>query len=134
MKTIESTHSEAASNIVAREAQLKNQFEQTRAEMKTSFAQQLAADLSAQQERLEKARTDALIEQAKELQRRFVKEVKFLVEQERAGRLAKLDQVSQRFMALEKYTLQNAQALDKSRQHHVIHITLDAFQDALDAV
>ncbi|KAG1240580.1 hypothetical protein G6F68_017522 [Rhizopus microsporus] len=36
-------------------------------------------------------------------------------------------------MALEKYTLQNAQALDKSRQHHVIHITLDAFQDALDA-
>ncbi|KAG1379974.1 hypothetical protein G6F60_005093 [Rhizopus arrhizus] len=133
LKTIESTHSEAASNIVAREAQLKNQFEQTRAEMKTSFAQQLAADLSAQQERLEKARTDALIEQAKELQRRFVKEVKFLVEQERAGRLAKLDQVSQRFTALEKYTLQNAQALDKSRQYHVIHITLDAFQDALDA-
>ncbi|KAG1490533.1 hypothetical protein G6F54_010652 [Rhizopus delemar] len=131
LKTIESAHAQAASDIVAREAQLKNQFEQTRAEMKTSFAQQLADDLVAQQERLEKARMDALTEQANELQRRFVKEVKMLVEQERAGRLAQLDQVSQRFKALEKYTLQNAQALDKSRQYHVIHITLNAFHDAL---
>ncbi|CAO3678877.1 unnamed protein product [Rhizopus stolonifer] len=133
LKTLENTHSQAASSIVAREAQLKNQFEQTRVEMKNTFAQQLASDLNAQQQVLEKARTDALAEQANELQRLFVKEVKLLVEQERAGRLAQLDQVSQRFKALEKYTLQNAQALDKSRQYHVIHITLDAFQDALNA-
>lgn len=130
-QTLEKAAVRTAEQIVAREAQLKKQFEQTRAEMKTSFAQQLAADLNTQAERLEKARSDALVAQAQELQRRFVKEVKLLVEQERAGRLAKLDTISQRFKALEKYSLQNAEALDKSRQNHVIHVTLDAFQDSL---
>ncbi|CAO3646849.1 unnamed protein product [Mucor hiemalis] len=130
-QTLEKAAVHTAEQIVAREAQLKNQFEQTRVEMKTSFAQQLAADLNAQAERLEKARSDALVAQGQELQRRFVKEVKLLVEQERAGRLAKLDTIAQRFKALEKHSLQNAQALDKSRQYHVIHVTLDAFQDSL---
>lgn len=130
---IERAHVQTAEKIVEREAQLKNQFEQTRAEMKTTFAQQLAADLNAQAERLEKAREEALVAQAQELQRQFVKQVKLLVEQERAGRLAKLDTISKRFKALEQYSLQNAQALDQSRQHHVIHVTLDAFQEALEA-
>lgn len=132
-QAIEQAHIRTAEQIIAREAQLKNQFEQTRAEMKTSFAQQLAADLNAQSERLEKARSNALAAQAKELQRRFVKEVKLLVEQERAGRLAKLDDISKRFKALEQFSLQNAEALDKSRQYHVIHVTLDAFQEALQS-
>lgn len=132
-QAIEKAHIRTAEQIIAREAQLKNQFEQTRVEMKTSFAQQLAADLNAQAERLEKARSNALAAQAQELQRRFVKEVKLLVEQERAGRLAKLDDISKRFKALEQYSVKNAEALDKSRQYHVIHVTLDAFQEALQS-
>lgn len=131
-QAIHQSHVDTAATIVAREAQLKNQFEQTRAEMKTSFAQQLAADLHAQQERLEKARADALVAQGQELQRRFVKEVKLLVEQERAGRLAKLDAIDKRFQALASYAVQNAQQLDTSRQHHVIHVTLDALADVLE--
>lgn len=131
-QAIHQSHVNTAATIVAREAQLKNQFEQTRAEMKTSFAQQLAADLHAQQERLEKARADALVAQGQELQRRFVKEVKLLVEQERAGRLAKLDAIDKRFQALASYAVQNAQQLDTSRQHHVIHVTVDALADVLE--
>jgi mitofilin len=131
-QTIEKTHVETAAALVAREAQLKNQFEQTRAEIKTSFAQQLAADLNAQQQRLEQARQQALVAQAQELQRRFVKEVKLLVEQERAGRLAQLDVIDQRFKALEKYAIKNAEALDMARQTHVLHVTLDAFADVLE--
>lgn len=132
-QAIEKAHIRTAEQIIAREAQLKNQFEQTRADMKTSFAQQLAADLNTQAERLEQAREKALAAQAQELQRRFVKEVKLLVEQERAGRLAKLDDISKRFKALEKYSVKNAEALDKSRQYHVIHVTIDAFQDTVQA-
>ncbi|KAI9251652.1 glucose-6-phosphate dehydrogenase [Helicostylum pulchrum] len=132
-QAIEQAHIRTAEQIIAREAQLKNQFEQTRAEMKTSFAQQLAADLNAQAERLEQARVNALAAQAQELQNSFVKQVKLLVEQERAGRLAKLDDISKRFKSLEKYSVKNAEALDRSRQNHVIHVTLDAFQDTLQA-
>lgn len=131
-QAINKSHVDTAATIVAREAQLKNQFEQTRAEMKTSFAQQLASDLHAQQERLEKARADALVSQSQELQRRFVKEVKLLVEQERAGRLAKLDAIDKRFQALSTYAVQNAQQLDTSRQNHVIHVTIDALADVLE--
>lgn len=131
-QTIENTHVQTAAALVTREAQLKNQFEQTRAEMKASFAQQLAADLNAQQQRLERAREEALMAQAQELQRRFVKQVKLLVEQERAGRLAQLDVIDQRFKALETYAVKNAEALDNARQTHVLHVTLDAFSDALE--
>ncbi|KAI8874865.1 hypothetical protein K501DRAFT_234498 [Backusella circina FSU 941] len=128
---ISNAHAESASAIVAREAQLKNQFEQTRAEMKTSFAQQLMTSLTEQKERLEQARADALAAQGEELQRQFVKQVKLLVEQERAGRLAKLDEIATRFKALEEYTIQNAKALDRSRQYHVIHVALNTLHDNL---
>ncbi|CEP17547.1 hypothetical protein [Parasitella parasitica] len=131
-QAIHKSQVDTAATIVAREAQLKNQFEQTRAEIKTSFAQQLASDLRAQQKRLEKARADALVEQGQELQRRFVKQVKLLVEQERAGRLAKLDVIDKRFRALQTYAIQNAQQLDASRQNHVIHVTIDALADVLE--
>ncbi|OBZ83576.1 MICOS complex subunit MIC60 [Choanephora cucurbitarum] len=131
-KSIEKTYVDTASAIVAREARLKNAFEQTRLDMKTSFAQQLAADLKAQQARLEEARSEALQAQAHELQRRFVQQVKLLVEQERAGRLAQLDQIDQRFKALGSYALQNAKALDTSRQYHVIHVAVDALEDVLE--
>jgi mitofilin len=130
---ITNTHVEAASTIVAREAQLKNQFEQTRAEMKTSFAEQLANELNSQKERLEQARANALADQSQQLQRRFVKQVKLLVEQERADRLAKLDVIASRFGALEKYTLENAKALDKARQYHVINVTLNSFHDVISS-
>ncbi|KAI7899087.1 mitochondrial inner membrane protein Mitofilin [Cokeromyces recurvatus] len=106
---LELTQIESAAKIVAREAQLKNAFEQTRAEMETSFAQQLAADLEPNRSK-----------------------VKLLVEQERAGRLAKLDVIDKRFKALEKYALQNAQQLDASRQRHVIHVALDALWNILE--
>lgn len=128
---ISNAHAQSASSIVAREAQLKNQFEQTRAEMKTSFAQQLVASLTEQKERLEQARADALAEQGEELQRQFIKQVKLLVEQERASRLVKLDEISTRFKALEEYTIQNAKALDRSRQYHVIHVALNTLHDNL---
>ncbi|KAI8975189.1 mitochondrial inner membrane protein Mitofilin [Mycotypha africana] len=130
-KMLEKTQSEAAATIVAREAQLKNQFEQTRVEMKETFVQQLANDLDTQKRKLEKAREEALKAQAQELQRRFVSQVKLLVEQERAGRLAQLDSVNQRFKALEAYAVQNAQHLDLSRQYHVMHVTLDTLSDLL---
>ncbi|KAI9478041.1 MAG: glucose-6-phosphate dehydrogenase [Benjaminiella poitrasii] len=132
-QNLERVQIETAAQIVAREAQLKNAFEQTRADMKTTFAQQLAKDLEAQQERLERARQDALQEQSETLQRRFVKEVKLLVEQERAGRLAKLDVIDKRFKALEQYAVQNAQQLDTSRQRHIIHVALDACWSALES-
>ncbi|KAI8992550.1 glucose-6-phosphate dehydrogenase [Pilobolus umbonatus] len=120
-----------ASQIIEREAQLKNQFEITRADMKKTFAQKLAEDLKAQQQRLEKARSEALLAQSQQLQRQFVKEVKYLVEKERAGRLAKLDVVDKRFRALEKYSLQNAESLDVSRQSHVAHVAIDSLKNTL---
>jgi mitofilin len=100
--------------------------------MKISFAEQLVEGLNQQKERLEKARQNALQAQAQELQRRFVSQVKLLVEQERAGRLAKLDAIDLRFKALQEYALRNAEQLDASRQYHVMHVTLDALTDVIE--
>ncbi|KAI8370421.1 glucose-6-phosphate dehydrogenase [Radiomyces spectabilis] len=124
---------DSSNRIAAQEAEMKKKHEQDRLEMKKSFAQVLAAELNAQQERMEHERAEALIEQAAELQRRFIREVKYLVEQERAGRLSKLEHISARFKALEQHATQNAVQLDQSRKIHLMHVALNALHEAVDA-
>lgn len=123
-------HSDTARKIESTRAELVREFEEAREAVKVSFSQLLARELDAQKHQLEKHREEALVQQGADMQRRFVREVKLLVEQERAGRLAKLDQINKRFVALEKDTVLNANELDKSRRHHLMHIALGALQEA----
>lgn len=128
---IQSSHAETARKMEAKEAELQQQFAETRIQMKEAFDRLLAQELDAQRLQLEQERTTALLEQAAELKRRFVREVKLLVEKERAGRLSKLEQIDKRFKALEQQSIRNVEELDKSRQSHMMHVTLDALQDAV---
>ncbi|KAI8097215.1 mitochondrial inner membrane protein Mitofilin [Halteromyces radiatus] len=132
-ETLHATHAATANKVKSKETQLQTEAEETREQLKQSFSDLLVTELSAQKQQLERERAEALIEQAAELKRLFVRDVKLLVERERAGRLAKLDTIHQRFQAIEESSLQNAVALDHARQTHQLYVALTAVQDAVDA-
>ncbi|KAI8343746.1 mitochondrial inner membrane protein Mitofilin [Chlamydoabsidia padenii] len=126
-----STHAATGDKIKTKEAQVQQDSEAAREQLKQSFSDLLVTELGAQKQQLERERAEALMEQAAELKRLFVRDVKMLVERERAGRLAKLDTIAQRFQSIEQSSLQNALALDNARQTHQLYVALSAVQDAV---
>lgn len=92
----------------------------------------MAAELNAQKQELEHERTQALYQQAEQLKSIFIRDAKVLIEQERAKRINTLNNIHQRFSSIEQSSLQNAIALDKSRQLHQLYVALTTVQDALE--
>lgn len=133
-QVIQTSHAQTAKKVQAKEAELLKEFEDARQEMKKTFEQLMAQEIDAQKAELEHERSQALLKQSEDMQRKYIREVRLLVERERAGRLSKLDQIDKRFKALEQQSLQNASVLDRSRATHLMHITFGAFQDAISGV
>ena len=61
-----------------------------------------------------------MIAQGIELQRRWIREIKVRVEQERGGRLAKLDELSANLKRLERIALDNSSYLDENIRIHAL--------------
>ncbi|KAL1921867.1 uncharacterized protein VTP21DRAFT_10509 [Calcarisporiella thermophila] len=87
-------------------------FEQYRDELKAELERQGAEHAQRLQE--------ALVRQAVETQRRWVREVQYLVENERAGRLARLDHINARLHSLERSVLDNVELLEHSQRAHLL--------------
>ena len=79
---------------------------------------------------------EEVIAQGIELQRRWIREVKIRVEQERGGRLAKLEELAGNLKKLERITLDNSSYLDQNIGIHALwsairaltHNTVEAHQ------
>ena len=63
---------------------------------------------------------EEVIAQGIELQRRWIREIKVRVEQERGGRLAKLDELAADLKRLERLTLDNTNYLDENIRVHAL--------------
>lgn len=63
---------------------------------------------------------EEVITQGIELQRRWIREIKVRVEQERGGRLAKIDELSSQLKRLERITLDNSTYLDENIRIHAL--------------
>lgn len=130
--SLENIHVKTARNLQNSEENLLNENERQRANMRKMLAELVAQELDAQKKRLENDHSEALLRQASQLKDEFVRQAKYLVEKERAGRLGKLEAINKRFSALENLSLNNAVELDKSRISHLMHITFDALQGAIE--
>ncbi|CAM0142817.1 hypothetical protein VKS41_002619 [Umbelopsis sp. WA50703] len=124
---------ETVEKVKAKEAELKEQFSKERALLNETFSSTLTTQLTQQQQAQQAELKEALVAQATQLQRQFVNDVKHRVEQERAGRLAKLDQITSRYQALEQHAVSNAEHIDRSRQTHKGHIAVRTLRDKLTA-
>lgn len=75
---------------------------------------------------------EEVIAQGIELQRRWIREIKIRVEQERGGRLAKLDELSTNLKRLERVALDNSAYLDENIRVHALWSAIRALEHAVD--
>ena len=74
---------------------------------------------------------EEVIAQGIELQRRWIREIKVRVEEERGGRLAKLDELAADLKRLSRVTLDNSAFLDETLRMHTLWSSIRAFSAAV---
>lgn len=92
----------------------------------------IAHELRVQQEILREEQKQELLKYATDMQRRWVREVKVRVENERGGRLARLDQINLRLRTLERQGIDNAEFLEQSARTHQLWCGIKALERAYE--
>ena len=76
---------------------------------------------------------EEVIAQGIELQRRWIREIKVRVEEERGGRLAKLDKLAANIKKLERVALDNSSYLDENIRIHRLWSALRVLNDTVES-
>ncbi|KAF9284643.1 Formation of crista junctions protein 1 [Mortierella alpina] len=95
--------------------------------------QAIERELKIQQEILREEQKQELLKYAMDMQRRWAREVRVRVENERGGRLARLDQINLRLKTLERQGADNAEFLDQSARTHQLWCGIKALEKAYEA-
>lgn len=111
-------------------SQLKKELEETYEQEKRKA---IEYELKTQQEILREEQKQELMKYAMDMQRRWVREVKVRVENERGGRLARLDKINMRLKTLERQGEDNAEFLDQSARTHQLWCGIKALEKAYEA-
>lgn len=113
------------------ETRWREEYEQERERLSTSYQHKLSAELDAAKKVLEQKNRNALLEQEITLQKKFMDSVKSKVEEERSGRLSKLDELSSNVEELEKLTSQWNEVVDTTLQTQHLQVALEALRAKL---
>ena len=140
---VEASHAEfdrAAQELVKRiegemahqEAQWKEEYENERQKLHQAYEQKLKTEIERAKEVNEQRLQNELLEQALELRRKFVAEVKDRVEEEREGRLGKLADLSNTVTELEKLTTDWNSVVDANLKTQHLHVAVEAVRANLE--
>ncbi|KAG5457593.1 MAG: mitochondrial inner membrane protein Mitofilin, partial [Olpidium bornovanus] len=113
------------------ENHLREDFALEKADFTLAHNEELKRQLNSQASKFEAKLRDELATQALTLERRWLREVRLQVDRERGGRLARLDQLETRLVALERLTDHNAGVLEESVRGHRLRAAVQALRDAL---
>ncbi|KAF5327500.1 hypothetical protein D9619_004140 [Psilocybe cf. subviscida] len=111
---------EAQDKLDSQETGYKQLFEHERGKLIQAYREKLNHELQVQTELINERLKEEVIAQGIELQRRWIREIKVRVEQERGGRLAKLDELSANIKRLEQIALDNSEHLDENIRVHAL--------------
>lgn len=139
---VKNAHSEfdsAAKELVRRlegemreqETRWREEYEQEREKLSTSYQQKLSAELDAARRVLEQKNQNALLEQEISLQKKFMNSVKEKIEEERDGRLSKIDELSSSVQELERLTGQWNSVVDATIQTQHLQVALESVRAKL---
>ncbi len=107
-------------------------LEKERATQMKEYQQKLEKELATQSELINERLREEVIAQGIELQRRWMRDIKARVEQERGGRLARLDELATQVQHLESVARDNARDFDASSSNNTLLATVRALQRILD--
>ncbi|KAJ5920507.1 hypothetical protein N7516_011365 [Penicillium verrucosum] len=113
-------------------ASFREEFEAEREKLAHAYQQKVNTELRHAQELAEQRLQNELVEQAIELNRKYVHEVKGLVEREREGRLSKLTELTADINELEKLTAGWSDVIDTNLKTQQLQVALDAVRTVVE--
>ncbi|EKG09785.1 Mitochondrial inner membrane protein Mitofilin [Macrophomina phaseolina MS6] len=114
------------------EARWKDEFEAEREKLSQTYQSKLRAELDATQKVYEQKLKNELLEQAIALNRQFANSVHERVEQERQGRLAMLNELSDAVAELEKLTAEWNSVIDSNLRTQHMLVAVEAARNAVE--
>ncbi|GAA93758.1 hypothetical protein E5Q_00404 [Mixia osmundae IAM 14324] len=117
---------ELIERLEAQEDDWRSAFESERKELVQAYRSKLDSELETQKDIINQRLKEEVIAQGIELQRRWLREIKLRVEQERGGRLSKLEELEGGLKKLERVALDNSQYLDDTLKIHTLWSALRA--------
>ncbi|TIA83540.1 hypothetical protein E3P98_00725 [Wallemia ichthyophaga] len=117
--------------VDSHEQDWRDQFDVERKTIAESFKKKLSEKLATQSEIINQRLREQVVAQGVEMQRRWLRDIKFKVEQERGGRLAKLESLADDVKNLERVTYDNADYVDDNVRVHTLWSTYRALERAV---
>ncbi|KAG5323526.1 hypothetical protein C0989_012074, partial [Termitomyces sp. Mn162] len=111
---------EAQDKLDNQEDDFRKFFDQERQKLIQSYHEKLHNQLQTQTELINERLKEEVIAQGVELQRRWIRDIKVRVEQERGGRLGKLEELASHLKRLERVALDNSSYLDENLRVHAL--------------
>ncbi|KAF5391657.1 hypothetical protein D9757_002484 [Collybiopsis confluens] len=111
---------DAQDKLDNQEEEFRRLFDQGQSQLIQSYRQKLEEELKTQTELINERLKNEVIAQGIELQRRWIREVRMRVEEERGGRLAKIDELSAQLKRIERVALDNSTYLDENIRIHAL--------------
>jgi MICOS complex subunit MIC60 len=112
-------------------AQYREEFEKEREKLSHSYADKMKTEIERAQQVSEQRMKNELTEQAIELKRKFVADIKSLVEQERDGRLSKISELSTNVDDLQKLTSDWNGVIDSNLATQKLQVAVDAVRSSI---
>jgi mitofilin len=118
--------------MVAQELQWRQEFEEEMKTVRNSYDERVRLLMEREKKLNEEKLKNQLLEQAINLKKEFVDEVKDRVEKEREGRLSKLNDLSSAVSDLEKLTLGWNEVVDTNLKTQQLHVAVEAVRASLE--
>ncbi|KAE8355597.1 mitochondrial inner membrane protein Mitofilin, partial [Aspergillus coremiiformis] len=113
-------------------AHFREEFESEREKLAFAYQEKIQTELQRAQEVAEQRLKNELVEQAIELNRKYLHEVKDLVEREREGRLSKLNELTANVSELEKLTSGWKDVIDTNLKTQQLQVAVDAVRSVVE--
>ncbi|KAJ5895207.1 Small GTPase superfamily Rab type, partial [Penicillium taxi] len=113
-------------------AQFREEFESEREKLALAYQEKINIELLRGQELAEQRLKNELVEQAIELNRKYIHEVKDLVEREREGRLSKLNELTANVNELEQLTTGWSDVIDSNLKTQQLQVAVDAVRTVVE--
>ncbi|KAH8990333.1 mitochondrial inner membrane protein Mitofilin [Lactarius akahatsu] len=124
---------QAQDKLESQETDFRSFYEEEKARFASAYREKLEQELRTQSGIINERLKEEVIAQGIELQRRWIREIKVRIEEERGGRLAKLDELAANLKRLERVALDNSTYLDENLRVHALWSALRAVHGAVDA-
>ena len=114
------------------QTQWQEEYQAERKRIEDNYEQKLKAEIERAHQVNEQKLENSLLEQAVELKKKFIADVKSRVEEEREGRLGKLNDLSKSVNELEKLTTDWTSIVDANLKTQHLHVAVEAVRSNLE--